>query len=249
MIAIVTTVAACATAKPNFDFARTTLGYRNSGLFNEGRVFFWDTTTNDLIDLNDSVALRHEGSVGPQNLMASNVRGFDVEVQGIQSELLTQRVEADVRAFLANELSFEVKDAVRKTNSNARAALEGKYREIQPDNGYRRWRVRELAKNPARYKLVVITEPVYASSEVISVAGEAGGSVNASIPSLGGGKIAINLKNATAANCSGVNALCFFNVFVAEGSLVASKGEKVLAFQSAGPVSQDKLTQAFRKLI
>lgn len=250
VVAAALLLAACGvTATPKFDYARTSLGYRNSGLLGEGRVFFWDTDQNELINLGDSVPLTVSRRVGPQDMDARNVRGFDVKVSGAPNAAIARAVEADVAAYLSNESAFEVKNAEREISVDPRGGLYKTYAEIQPDDGAYRWRVRELDSNPRRYKLVVITDPVYATSESISVGGKAGGNVKISVPAIARGDVTINLSDARQASCTGQRALCFFNVFVAEGALVNVDGVQKLRLRGTDNVSRDKLTEAFRKLI
>lgn len=249
---IAATAAGCSmTAQTDFDYARTTLGYRNSGLLSEGRVYFWDSGANDLTYLGDSVSLDVLNSVGPQDMTARRVRDFNVTVSGAPNAAIASKVEADVKTYLGNEMAFVVKNAVRRNSADPRGKLHQKYREIQPDDGYYRWRIAKLVNAPSRYKLVVITDPVYASSETISVSGKAGGTVKLKVPSVASGDVTVDLKSSSEASCTGTNALCFFNVFVAEAGLAEEGGEKVLRLRAADVdnASRTQLTEAFRKLI
>lgn len=249
MLGSITLLAGCVTATPKFDYSRTSLGYRNSGLLAEGRVFFWDTEANQLIDLGDSISLRVVRAIGPQDMAARNVRGFDVTVGGAPNAAVGRAVEADVTAYLEQESAFVVKNAEREISADPRGGLYDKYREIQPNDGAYRWRVRELDSNPGRYKLVVITDPVYASSESIVVGGKAGTDVSIRVPSVANGKVKISLSDVNEASCTGQRALCFFNVFVAEGELVRVDGVQKLRLRGTDNVSRAELTEAFRKLI
>tara|TARA_R110002020_G_scaffold88345_3_gene217045 strand:- start:1730 stop:2497 length:768 start_codon:yes stop_codon:yes gene_type:complete len=233
------------TASPDFNFTKTSLGYRNSGLLSEGRIFFWDTDTNELIDLGDHVELRTTRTVGPQKFEAKNLSGF--ELTG--SADLTPSAKAEVSAYISRNFAFEVAGAEKEESANPLDAVLAKYAEIQPANGYFRWRVEELTSDPQRYKLVVIKDPVYATRERISVNDEAGASGSIDVPTEAIGKVKVKISRAASALCEGTRALCFVNVHVAEARLNRTVGERTLDLRTANRVSSEKLSAAFRKLI
>ncbi|MGX1098273.1 hypothetical protein [Amorphus sp. MBR-141] len=233
------------TASPDFSFTKTSLGYRNSGLLSEGRIYFWDTETNELLDLGDSVELRTIGKVGPQKFEARNLAGFEL----VASADLAPAAKAEVSAYISSNFAFEVENAEKEESDNPLDAVLAKYRDIQPSNGYYRWRVAELTSDPRRYKLVVIKDPVYATKELISIDNNAGASGSIDVPTDAVGTVKVKISRTASALCEGARALCFVNVHVAEASLNQTAGEKTLDLRTTDRISSENLSAAFRKLI
>lgn len=223
------------------DFANTSLGYRNSGLYSPGRLYLWDQERNELTRIAQSVDLPEIGRTGPQTMEASRVGGFSL----VTSATLPDTATAEIATRIERDLSFRIADAERVRNGRIYSAISEAYRRTIDEgvDAYRAWRVEDAVTQPSRYKYVLIIEPIYATSETITLDNTASGEASFTVASEELGAISVEIPETATASCSGAQALCYFDVAVMTASLNDNRN---LDYTPAA-YSSAALSEAFRK--
>jgi hypothetical protein len=237
----------CATTQFNADLSYVRaagLGYRNAALYTAGYLFLWNTGTNELAVLENSVSLeRKDSPEAPATLRSSSVSGIS-----ISGEFGSGAAEVAAEASLSRKIEFTAENAVREDYKAIYGGLAQAYRDglAKGEDMRARWYVDEAttASSPFRYALV--TGLVRASRATASVGGKSGseiGSVVLDVPGLG--SIDVGIDRGAAVECSGQAAPCFFEPTVLK-SYIAADGN--LNFKVDLGTNRDALSEAFRKL-
>ncbi|TPW33147.1 hypothetical protein FJU08_00855 [Martelella alba] len=229
----------------DLDYVQTSLGYRNSGALAPGKIFLWDNAQNTLVDLHSMARLGAEPYAAPASYRASSVRGFSVALGG-QTGGLKPSVTADISGAVSNNISYAVDDAIRVNNNRVYSAMAEAYVDMGEDR-YRLWHVDEL-RSGARYKLVLLVDPVLASKETLTFDNTAVANGHLSLKSATEGTITIKFPDASTSSCrasGATRAACFINAFVMDAWV---KPDTLLGFSPATGYDPTALSEAFRKL-
>ena len=239
------------TVPVNLDYARTSLGYRNSGLLRPGSLFFWDTQANELISLSSDVVLPEFKPNTKTSIEAKNIRGIEV---GLQAELPSV-VSGEIEAAIRNNYVFVVNNATKATSQRRYSAISKTYARLRQDgqNPYNLWRIDDLTGNRARYKIVLAESPVYADSESLQFLSGGDGSIKIQSPTNQKVTFAVKAPRESAAKCSGQPALCFINLFVLDVLLSTATDQngktiQKLDYRPSSGVNRELLPAALRKL-
>ncbi len=228
----------------NLDFANTSLGFRNSGLLAPGRLMLWDTETNDLITLATNIKMKANSARSKTTLKASQVRGIEI---GASASLSTQD-EASIKAAVQNKVEFTVQEARRVNRTGQFSAVSAAYIEAK-NNGedpFKSWRLDEATApaNQDRYKIVLLDSEVRASSEEITIGGEAGIDGKLTVAGEGQGGIDVSFPRSTTASCKGENVTCYISATVVT-PVIQKNGN--LGYKR-GPFDREALSAALRDL-
>lgn len=239
------------TVPVNLDYARTSLGYRNSGLLRPGSLFLWDTQTNELVSLSSDVVLPEVKPNSKTSIEAKNIRGIEV---GLQAELPSV-VAGEIKAAIRNNYVFVVNNATRATSQKRYSAISKTYATLRQDgqDPYNLWRIDDLAGNSSRYKMVLAESPVYADSETLQFLSGGDGSIKIKSPANQDVTFTVKAPREDAAKCSGQPALCFINLFVLDvllNTTTDQNGQTVqkLGYRPSSGVDREMLPEALRKL-
>jgi hypothetical protein len=239
------------TVPVNLDYARTSLGYRNSGLLESGSLFFWDTQENELVSLYSGVPLTERKAPNTTSIEAKNIQGIEV---GLEAEI-PKVVSGQIKAAIRNNYVFVVNKANRATSSKRYSAISASYEEllIAGQDPYISWRVRDLVSKPKRYKLVLAVSPVYAESESLQFQSGGNGTISVQSPDNRKASFTVKAPKDRSAKCSGTPALCFINLWVLDVELKRtidenSDEQRTLHYQPSIGIDSEKLPEALRKL-
>ncbi|MFZ5962305.1 hypothetical protein ACOXXX_05075 [Thalassococcus sp. BH17M4-6] len=201
-----------ARAAVNLDYARTSLGYRNSGALSAGRLLLWDAEDNSLVTLQSEIPLGTAAPTQPVQLEATSVRGVQIS----SSATLSDQASAAIASKIRDDLSFVVKDAVRVNSTQVHSGISDAYKALQASgvNAFRAWRIADVTGDRSRYRFVVLTDEIRASEEEIRLDQSAGGTASFSIVDQVAGNVTVTVPASTTAKCSGDGVVCYVNAMV-----------------------------------
>ncbi|MEP0944689.1 MAG: hypothetical protein ABJH63_13715 [Rhizobiaceae bacterium] len=235
----------------NLDYARTNLGYRNSGLIDAGSLYFWDMKENELVSLARDIPLTERKSSSTTSIEAKNIQGIEI---GLQADI-PRAVTGQIKAAIRNNYIFLVNKANKATSSKRFDAISKTYTQLRESgqDPYFVWRVSDLVSDPGRYKLVLAESPVYAESESLQF--QSGGDGSISVQSPNNEKLSFDVKapKERSAKCSGSPAQCFINLLVIDVRLKDSEDEsgnpvRTIDYRPSRGIDREKLPEALRKL-
>lgn len=239
------------TVPVNLDYARTNLGYRNSGLLESGNLYLWDMQRNELVSLYTGIPLTEKKSPTTTSIEAKNIQGIEV---GLNAEI-PKAVTGQIKAAIRNNYVFVVNKANKATSSKRFTAISSTYSQLRNDgqDPFFTWRVNDLASNPQRYKLVLAESPVYAESESLQFQSGGDGSISVKSPNDEDVSFTVKAPRDRSAKCSGSPALCFINLLVIDVRLKESTDEsgnpvRTIDYRTSTGIDREKLPEALRKL-
>jgi hypothetical protein len=227
MIAALFSASACEqtknTASLDLNYARTSLGFRNSGDLSSGRLYLWDLNEENLTLIAAGIGLPERTPNQPGNREATSVSGFaiqagaDVNGQGVIN--ISQKVEDSLSFSSTNALTIE-NNQLETAMSSTYSALRSQYQSDPSNtaNPYISWRVEDATSNQDRYKYVLLYNEVQASAEFLKFEGSIESSVSFDVPNGASGNVAVSITSTATQSCTetveGERAVCYINAKV-----------------------------------
>ena len=162
------------------------LGYRNAALYTAGYLFLWDTSTNQLTQLETSIPLQKApSSEAPTTLTSTSVSGISI---GGSFGTGLEKITAE--AALSRKVAFTAENAVRENYEHTYTGLSQAYNAgiAAGEDMRQRWYVDEAIAAGSPYRYVLVVGLVRASNATASVGGKSGneiGSVDVDVPGMG----------------------------------------------------------------
>jgi len=220
------------------------LGYWNSGLLPAGRLYLWDTRSNKLTIITDSVEFVQEPSrEPPTNLSSTNVQGIAVE-----GSFGSNAIKTAVSAEVGRQVEFNAQGAVRERYGSIYTALSNAYiKDASSGDVDTHWSVADATRPKSGLYYVLISGVVRANDTSLSHKGLKDNnvaSVTVTVPGLGK-PLSVNVINGAKIGCSGVGSACFFEATVLKPYINANRR---LDFKPARDVNLKPLSDALRDL-
>jgi len=234
----------------NFNFSNVGgFGTHNTGLYNPGSLFIWNTETNDFRFL-ESLTLTPTGTVNyPGNIVSRSVAGM--EVSGIPASLSGS--EGLVEASISGQTEYILNGASRTDYKNTITKISEYVRKLisegqDPDHLFK-------PRND-NYKLVIIRSVLKAKSSSLSIGGTDASDpskiVDVALKTPIGDIASVKVKAGSSITCgssdntTGTPPACFFNVLVLDPHYDENK--TAMQFRLENKPANASITDAFRSL-
>ncbi len=204
----------------NLNYAKTSLGFRNTGALSAGRLYLWDQNDNSLVIIASGIPLPELPPGTPGDREANDVNSFAIQTRAE----LTSQTSSDIAIEVRSELSFLSRNALIVENRFLESAISAVYTELKrtheknPDetpNPFVSWRVEDATGNPERFKYILLYNEVRASEEMLKFKDSVGDSVSFDIPTGDAGSISVSIAASTTQSCKeteiGERTVCYIN--------------------------------------
>jgi hypothetical protein len=225
------------------DYANTSLGFRNSGALNEGRLMLWDRQENTISDLRTDIPLTEIRATAPATLNASGVNGFALS----GGAMLGGQVGLEIAAAVSNQIAIAAVDAVRVTTSDGVTAVTDAFRRSTAagEDPQSAWQIDSALAERERYRYVLLVDPVRAGSESVAFANEQSAASSVTLIDTALGQVSVSLPHNVSASCRAAGserATCFINAIALS---VFQRRDGQPGFRSVG-YSRAELSAALR---
>ncbi|MEM8538427.1 MAG: hypothetical protein AAGF56_11285 [Pseudomonadota bacterium] len=212
-------------ASLDMNFAKTSLGFRNTGNLSSGTLYLWDQAEgqNSLVRIASDIPLVERQPNPPGNRVATSVTGFAIQT----SAQLTDAAIGEIQSEVINSVSFSSTNAITLENPQPERAMSATYaaqrreHEANPgetSNPFVSWRVADATQQPDRYKYVLLNNAVLASAESLSYNNEAGTTFDFDVPTGDGVNLNVRFNDSSSQSCTetvaGQRATCYISAKV-----------------------------------
>lgn len=225
------------------NFAATPRGLVNSGGYQQGSFFRWDTRSDQIVYLGEIAGF---SPVDPASHGVDQETSFEVDLGGSASVDLVNK--AAVEAAIKSRTKFIIKDAQRVAYSGVFTKISDTLNAGSQNGGglVEEWGINSAIASGGVYYLL-IRDVTFGDELELSVDNST--SASASLPlEIANASFNVKFDRSGLGRIKGDNSVILFNVYVLKPLYQDRDGNKTAAFEIVHGVDLSKATQLFRKV-
>jgi hypothetical protein len=224
----------------NLDFSQTNYGFINSGGYQAGAFFAWDTERNQLEFLGDVPGFEPPTTNRRRDVRAKYASGVDLGVE------LDVAAEIAANSWIRRNSSFRIENGARVPYNNVYTKISAFLSEDQRRGGSigEEWGIEEAISNPNK-RFVILRDVTFGDAISLDIDAEAGANGGLKVP-FRDGDVHFEITGRGLEDIRGKNIEIAFMVYVLEPYWLKKDGAQTWAFRRVRNVDTSDLPKLLR---